>query len=439
MTRWLKYTTIISGSVLRKVGMNKGLRGVRHMFAYLIAIAACVIAISCSDDDDSDDNTAVMLMMAQKQSEDSSSLVGGLNPSKDNDPAYSSKGLKYEKRSDGKINVTGFDENSYDGHKDILIPDEIDGIKVVCIGSHSFEGSDITSVKISDAVTGIYSSAFYNCKSLKSVTLSDNVTTIGDDAFFGCSSLKKVNLPKRLETVYSGAFARCTSLETVDIPEEIATVNFMYMKDKSHVFNGCNNLSSSSKRTLLAIGYDPNCPTLESRFEYYNNGDGTITINGFKSHKPSEVRMIIPAYIDGMKVKRVEAWSSTLLSICSYAKTIIISRGIEEIGDNFSSGCDNLKSVTLPDTLVSIGNFAFSNKEKLKSISFPASLKKVGEGAFWDCASLTTVTVQKGIGTVDFGVLQGSPHGLHCFDGCASLSSVSKSVLKSIGYNYEFY
>lgn len=92
--------------------------------------------------------------------------------------------------------------------KNVVIPDEVDGYPVRCIGS-----------KICD--DGYPHSAFENNTIIESVVIPNTVTDIGDDAFYGCISLKKVYIPNGVEYVHMGAFQNCPSLESITFPESV--------------------------------------------------------------------------------------------------------------------------------------------------------------------------------------------------------------------------
>lgn len=65
--------------------------------------------------------------------------------------------------------------------------------------------ASLSKVIISDSVTTIPSSAFYNCSGVTSITIPASVTSIGYDAFYGCSGLTSIN--------YSGTKAQWNAIE----------------------------------------------------------------------------------------------------------------------------------------------------------------------------------------------------------------------------------
>ena len=73
-------------------------------------------------------------------------------------------------------------------------------------------------------VTGIWDSAFYDCKTLESVTIPESVTSIGDHAFLGCAALTSVTIPESVTRIGDYVFCGCAALESVTIPESVTSI-----------------------------------------------------------------------------------------------------------------------------------------------------------------------------------------------------------------------
>ncbi|MDR0292998.1 MAG: leucine-rich repeat domain-containing protein [Oscillospiraceae bacterium] len=71
----------------------------------------------------------------------------------------------------------------------VRIPEKIEDMPVVSIGTEAFEDSGITYVYIPNTITAIGSSAFANCKGLTNVTLPASLKTGIGGAFIGCSDI----------------------------------------------------------------------------------------------------------------------------------------------------------------------------------------------------------------------------------------------------------
>lgn len=80
----------------------------------------------------------------------------------------------------------------------------------------AFEGSDIASVDIGNAIT-IGDQAFKNCKSLKEVLFNETAptSTIGTEAFYGSGINTKLTMPRHISSIGYGAFADCMDLSEV--------------------------------------------------------------------------------------------------------------------------------------------------------------------------------------------------------------------------------
>ena len=75
----------------------------------------------------------------------------------------------YKKKSDGSYDystLTGY----LGSEKDVIIPKEVNGVKLLKIDSYAFAYQGITSVEIPDTVTRIEAAAFYS-NSLSTVKL----------------------------------------------------------------------------------------------------------------------------------------------------------------------------------------------------------------------------------------------------------------------------
>lgn len=147
--------------------------------------------------------------------------------------------------------------------RDVVIPDEIDGVAVKYIGSDVFKGSDITSVVVPEGVRSIYNDAFASCESLTSVSLPSTLEYIMASAFEGCEKLTDITLPDGLRTLGNYAFEGCTALTAIEIPEKITSIGL-------GVFYGCKALSQVTLPEGLV--------SIESYAFYGCNGLKEITI-----------------------------------------------------------------------------------------------------------------------------------------------------------------
>jgi hypothetical protein len=68
---------------------------------------------------------------------------------------------------------------------------------------------------MSEDITRIGASAFFNCISLESFTIPKEVNSIGESAFEWCTGLKSVVIPKAMMIVGDLAFENCTGITDI--------------------------------------------------------------------------------------------------------------------------------------------------------------------------------------------------------------------------------
>ena len=128
---------------------------------------------------------------------------------------YSYGDFEYTIDENDEVCITGY--NGYD--KDLIIPSEINGMKVTSIGD----------------------SAFYWCELLISIKIPNSIKSIGDSAFGQCSSLKSIEIPDSVISIGGGVFSECFSLENVMISEKnenFAIINnILYNKKEKSVIS----------------------------------------------------------------------------------------------------------------------------------------------------------------------------------------------------------
>lgn len=113
------------------------------------------------------------------------------------------KAFIFAKNGNGTTNYSKI--ISYAGsNKDVIVPEETNGVKLTTIGSGAFESVGLTSIILPNTVTSIESSAFYSNK-LTSITLPSSLKSIGGSAFRS-NRLTDINIPDSVTTIGGGAF-----------------------------------------------------------------------------------------------------------------------------------------------------------------------------------------------------------------------------------------
>ena len=98
----------------------------------------------------------------------------------------------------------------------------------------------------------------------------------------------------------------------------------------------------------------------------------------------------------------------------SKATKLVIDESVASIGDYAFVGCTSLTSVTIGKGVTSIEFGAFAGSG-LTSITIPNSVTSIGENAFYQCTSLTSVTIPASVTSI----------GAAAFYGCTSLTSIT--------------
>lgn len=127
----------------------------------------------------------------------------------------------------------------YGQDKEIVIPDEQDGLPIVEIAKNAFSNQLLTKVVLPKGLKIIRSSAFSQCGLLESIEFPDGLVNIENYAFSGCASLQEITLPESVIFIDEYAFLGCYSLT------KLTALNRDIRFEKS-TFNMCNKLDDVS-------------------------------------------------------------------------------------------------------------------------------------------------------------------------------------------------
>ncbi len=101
-------------------------------------------------------------------------------------------------------------------------------------------------------------------------------------------------------------------------------------------------------------------------------------------------------------------------SVRSEIGKIIVSEGVQTVGNSAFYDCSNLTEVSLPLSIVGIGSNAFADCESLEEIVLPANLKVIGSNAFY-ASGIRNIDIPASVTSI----------GKNAFGWCDSLSSIS--------------
>lgn len=320
---------------------------------------------------------------------------------------------------------------------DVVIPEEISGIPVTCIGYGAFcKCSCITNITISDSVTVINNFAFKDCSRLTSITIPNGVTEIGRGAFYNCEKLTDITIPdgvvsieaytfyecrnlKNLKKILNpksvasigiyafsvcddltnvvipstvtdisdSAFENCYSLRNITIPDSVISIGDSAFDLCSYLTIYCNK-GSYTEKYAKENGLSYNEYKGEYRYEVENNtdtGEKYVNITGYIG---DDSNVLIPSNIEGLPVRKIsgygdgEYFSDIKSAFYEWEglESIIIPNSVTAIGDRAFAECHNLKSITIPDSVISIGDSAFARCSTLTEINVSENNKYYTNG-----------------------------------------------------------
>lgn len=193
----------------------------------------------------------------------------------------------------------------------IVIPNIIEGKKVVAVGNHAFKGCvGIEKVIISEGIETLGNGVFLNCRGLKEAVLPSTLKRIGTTDPAGC--------PKILGslTKFEGAF-EYTSLVSINIPDSVKYIG-------EHTFSSCGKLKKVTLPSKLK-------EIPESAFHWCKNLE----------------EVTFPRELEAVRMSAFEG--------CESIKNIDLPEGVTSIEQGAFAGCKSLKSIYIPDSVTEIG------------------------------------------------------------------------------------
>ena len=319
----------------------------------------------------------------------------------------------------------------------LVIPNGVATIQML-----TFAGcSGFTGINIPTSVTTIEVGAFSSCTGLTAAAIPNSVTTLGAEAFISCESLSEVSLPSRIPSILPRTFGHCNSLTNVIIPDSVEAID-------QEAFWFCNGLASvtipASVTTIGASAFS-SCPKLadvyfggtEAQWNAIsivsNAIPSTATIHflgggdveegdGYRYNTATKTLYIAD---DGPMADNITSDKRPWNAYRGEIQTVVIEKGVTNIGDSVFARCTSLTSVTIPDGVTRIAAAAFDNCSSLTSVEIPDGVTWIGERAFRGCSNMKSVTIPGSVGKIE----------REAFYGCSSLTSVTiPDSITSIGY-----
>lgn len=305
-------------------------------------------------------------------------------------------------------------------------------------------------IKITNGISSIESSAFWDCNNLKEVVLPKTLIKLGGDAFYYCKYLKKLTISKNVSVIGDNPFAGCEDLIIEnDSPHFILENGVLYNKDKTilihytpsninkefvipdgiavlgkHCFYNCKNLEKITISSSVALFKNnpfsgcSNLKEIENNSKYYHFYNGLI-LNRFRTIVISclnNIEMDVLVFPESVTTIARNSFYN-----CKGIKKIILSENINNISYNPFAGCPDLilesntkhfpvkddilykgsdfsyvqrgsiySNVNLIDTVKVIGRGAFSGHENLERIDF-SNVTNIQKSSFSNCKNLLDI------------------------------------------------
>ena len=273
----------------------------------------------------------------------------------------------------------------------IEIPEYIDGLPVVEIGSDAFESCRFSNIVIPSSVKKIGNYAFYGCTSLESIEFPDYIVEFGKSVFPKCETLRFVKMPKSIMTIPDASFCDCWNLEEIVLPDSYTSIG-------AYAFQHCYKLQTivipASLRTIgagafcgssITIIVDEDNPffTVENRILYDKNKSKIYycPCDQQVSSISATVREIGPsAFVD-----------------CTNVVELILPSTVTNIGTSAFYNCTSLTQITLPPTLSILAPYVFSGCSKLESLIVPEGVRTIGSYAVAGCTSLKYLAIPSSV------------------------------------------
>ena len=200
---------------------------------------------------------------------------------------------------------------------------------------------------------------YLNNTELMEITIPSSITQINEYALSGASAITSITIPTSVTSIGYYAFSNCSAMQRIFIPRnvtEIESYSFnMWMKSaviycevdsKPNGWDG--DWNKYGQFTVTVVWGASGTPLIESGWEYIENSSGTITILAYRG---SEKELATPKTLANKTVRRINGYC---FSDNKSITLVIISDGVEYIGERAFYQCTSLKKVYISKSVQTI-------------------------------------------------------------------------------------
>jgi len=296
------------------------------------------------------------------------------------------------------------------------------GDSVLSFGRSAFSGcSGLTGiVSIPNATTTIANTVFENCSGLDSLIIGKSMITIGRYAFQNCTGLSYIAFNAD-SCISMGVedynqypiFSNCSDSMTITIGNNVKYI-------PNYAFYGLTGLTGtlSIPDSVLYIGVAAfkNCVSLDTLII----GKDVTTIGSAAFQNCSGLSSIIFNAVNCTSTgSGYYATTNAVFGGCTGPCSLIIADSVQQIPAYAFYGFNGLNgTVRVPDMVFSIGENAFANCNALDTLVLGRGITQIGGSAFNNCSELSKVEF-----FADSCVSMGGEYQ-PVFDGCTSSASL---------------
>lgn len=258
---------------------------------------------------------------------------------------------------------------------------------------HEVNKSQIKHIVVSDGITYLGDSLFFQFGMVEDVELPTSLNGIGYSAFANCTALTNLTLPDSIITIRGEAFSNCSTLDKITLPSKLTSLGY-------DVFEGCNAeiIFPSSLKCIPELG---------------NNAVKKVEIP------------------EGVEIIEEEAFWG-----CSNLIKITLPSTITSIGKGAFLGT-GITSFNYPQNITNIPNIAFQNTN-LKEFSVPEKVTEIGDSAFYDCADLEKITIPKSVTYIGTGAFAKCRNlTIYGFKDSAAEAYAKANTIKFVSADYK--